>query len=315
MSKITIARSKSLKSLSIFILSNNRSLYSTRRLFEEASKRNHAIRVLPPISLSMLIEKNNISLYYQKEKLRKPHAIIPRLGQRKTMYTQAVIRQFEMLGVHSLNGSQAIVRSRDKLRTLQILSQNNISVPKTFFLDALEDIDIALDAVSGAPVIIKIPEGTQGLGVMLAETERSARSVLESLLEQGKHVLVQEFIEESKGSDTRAIILGGRLIAAMKRTANAGEFRANLHRGGRQSSVNLSLESERMAKMAVDSLGLQFAGVDLIDSKRGPLILEVNPSPGLEGIEEATSVNIAKECIIYLERLYKSKRKQDIVGY
>ena len=315
MSKITLTRKARNKSLSIYILSNNRSLYSTRRLFEEASKREHQVRVYPPISLSMMIEKKNTSLYFQKEKLKKPSAIIPRLGQRKAMYTQAVIRQFELQGVFSLNGSQAIVRGRDKLRTLQILSQNHISVPKTFFLDSLDDIDIALSSVSGAPVIIKIPEGTQGVGVMLAETERSARSILESLLDQGKHVLVQEFIEESKGSDTRAIILGGRLIAAMTRTSNKGEFRANVHRGGSQQSAKLTLESERMAKLAVDALGLQFAGVDLIDSKRGPLILEVNPSPGLEGIEEATEVNIARECIVYLERLYKSKRNADIVGY
>ncbi|MDH5716291.1 MAG: RimK family alpha-L-glutamate ligase [Spirochaetia bacterium] len=306
--KITLSTRKELKSLLIYILSNSRSLYSTRRFFEEGLKRNHKMRVYPPLSLSMMIEKQNTALYFQKEKLKNPDVIISRLGQRKASYSQAVFRQFEMLGALSLNECGAIVRSRDKLRTLQILSQKNISVPKTFFLDAPEDIDIALESVGGVPVIIKLPEGTQGVGVMLAESVRSARSILESLLDQEKHVLVQEFIEESLGADTRAIVLGGRVIASMQRKSVANEFRANVHRGGTQKKIKMTLETEKMARLAVELLGLKFAGVDLIESKRGPLILEVNPSPGIEGIEAATEVNIAEACILYIEKLYKLKK-------
>ncbi|MCB1147179.1 MAG: RimK family alpha-L-glutamate ligase, partial [Leptospiraceae bacterium] len=292
-----------------------RSLYSTRRLFEEAYKRGHKVKVYPPIDLSMLLSRRSLQLYFQRNQISAPDCIIPRLGMKKPGYTLSVIRQFEMMKVTTLNGSQAMGRSRDKLRALQILSQHNIGIPKTFFLDSLSDIEIAIEHVGGAPVIIKVPEGSQGMGVILAESVRSARSILETLLSQGRHVLVQEFISESKGSDIRVIILGGRVVAAMRRDSVADDFRANLHRGGSQSGVELSVEMHKTSQIAARALGLQFAGVDMVQSANGPLVLEVNSSPGLEGIEAASGANIALACVNYLEKLHKLKDQRDSVGY
>ncbi len=299
----------------VHILSNSRSLYSTRRLFEEAFKRGHKVKVYPPINLSIFIDRSLTQVYFQKQLLSKPDIIIPRLGQKKPNYTLAVLRQFEMMGVATLNGSQAMGRSRDKLRALQILAQNNIGVPRTFFLDSLSDIEIAMEMVGGAPLIIKLPEGSQGMGVMLAETIPSARSILETLLNQGMHVLVQEFIAESRGSDIRVIILGGKMLAAMRRISVSNDFRSNVHRGGSAEKVNLSIEATRTAQLAARTLGLQFAGVDVIESRRGPLILEVNPSPGLEGIETASGVNVAAAVIAYLEKLRRLQTARDSVGF
>lgn len=273
------------------------------------------MKVLPPIELSMVLARKGSDIFFQRQKISTPDCIIPRLGTKKASYTLAVIRQFEMLSVTSLNPSQAMGRTRDKLRSLQILARNNVGIPRTFFLDALSDIDVALDAVGGAPVIIKVPEGTQGMGVMLAESIRSARSILESQLNQGQHVFVQEFIEESQGKDIRIIILGGRMIAAMQRSSLGDEFRSNVHRGGTQSSIKISIEAQKTAQVAARLLGLQFAGVDVIESNRGPLVLEVNSSPGLEGIENATGLNIARQCTLYLEKLRNTREPKDRVGY
>jgi len=256
----------------------------------------------------LYIEKGECLVYFQKQILPKPDIIIPRVGQKKAAYTMAVIKQFEMMHVKSLNTIQSISRARDKLRSLQLLAQNNIPVPRTFFIDNISDIDIAIDAVGGAPVIIKLVEGTQGVGVILAESVRSARSILESLIIQGQHVLIQEFIGESTGKDLRAIVLNNKVIAAMQRTSIGDEFRSNVHRGGTHCNAKLSFESEKLAKLATNILGLNFAGVDLIESKRGPLILEVNPSPGIEGIETSTGINIAEQCIIYLEKEIRIKK-------
>lgn len=291
----------------IYILSNARTLYSTRRFFEEGVKRGHKVKVYPPAALTLSIEKNLCRVYFQQQALPKPDIIIPRVGQRKSGYSLAVIKQFEMLDVISLNMTQAISNARDKLRSLQILAQNNIPVPRTFFIDNISEIDIALEGVGGAPVIIKLIEGTQGMGVILAETARSARSILESLISQGQHVLIQEFIGESTGKDLRAIVLNNKVIAAMQRTSLGDEFRSNLHRGGSHQNMNLSIEGEKLARLAAKILGLNFAGVDLIESKRGPLILEVNPSPGIEGIEGSTGINVAEQCIFYLEKENKVK--------
>ena len=292
----------------IYILSNARSLYSTRRFFEEGIKRGYKVKVYPPVALALSIERNACRVFFQKTELPRPDIIIPRVGQRKASYTMAVIKQFEMLNVISLNAIQAISRARDKLRSLQLLAQNNIPVPRTFFIDNISEIDIALEAVGGTPVIIKLTEGTQGMGVMLAETVRSARSILESLIMQGQHVLIQEFISESTGRDLRVIVLNNKVIAAMQRESIGDEFRSNLHRGGSHSDIKLSIESEKLARLATKTLGLHFAGVDLIESKRGPLILEVNPSPGIEGIESSTGFNIAEQCIIYLEKELRLKQ-------
>ncbi|MCS6985781.1 MAG: RimK family alpha-L-glutamate ligase [Leptospiraceae bacterium] len=299
----------------VHILSNSRSLYSTRRLFEEAFKRGHKVRVYPPVNLALFIDKNVTQVFFQREALSRPDVVIPRLGQKKPNYTLAVLRQFEMMGVATLNGSQAMGRCRDKLRTLQILAQHNIPVPKTFFLDSLSDIELAIEMVGGPPLIIKLPEGSQGMGVMLAETVPSARSILEALLNQGLHVLVQEFIAESRGSDIRVIILGGKMIAAMRRISLSNDFRSNVHRGASTEKVNLSYEARRTAQQASRILGLQFAGVDVMESHRGPLVLEVNPSPGLEGIENASGVNVALAVIEYLEKLHRLQQVRDSVGY
>ncbi|MES0489570.1 MAG: RimK family alpha-L-glutamate ligase [Leptospirales bacterium] len=300
-------------SMNIYILSNSRSLYSTRRFFEEAVKSGHDAKVYPPVGLSLSIEKNRCEVYYDGQRIPFPDVIIPRVGQRKTNYTMAVIKHFEINHAISLNKTQGILRARDKLRSLQVLAQKGIPVPRTVFIDQNQDIDDAIERIGGAPIIIKLTEGTQGMGVMLAESKRSARSILESVLNQGQHVLLQEFIQESKGNDIRAIVLGDRVIASMRRSSLGDEFRSNIHRGGKQSQMQLSIEAEQMAKLAVRSLGVQFAGVDLIESKRGPLILEVNPSPGLEGIETVTEKNIAGECIRFLEKTFMfTERKKYI---
>lgn len=294
----------------IYVLSNSRSLYSTRRFFEEAVKNGHKTSVYPPAGLSLHIEKKGSEIFYRKKQIAIPEIIIPRVGQKKTLYTLAIIKQFEIMGAVTLNPTQGIRRSRDKLRSLQVLAQHNVPVPKTFSLDDLSEIDIAIASVEGPPVIIKVTEGTQGVGVILAESKRSARSILESLIQQGQHVLVQEFIEESSGRDIRVIVLGNEVIASMQRSSIGDEFRSNVHRGGTSSQVDLTIESKRMAIVAVRALGLRFAGVDLIESNRGPLIMEVNPSPGLEGIETSTGENVAKAAIQYLDMLYIEKQKK-----
>jgi ribosomal protein S6--L-glutamate ligase len=301
--------------LSMHILSNSRSLYSTRRLFEEAFKRGHKVKVYPPAELSVFLDRNTLDIYFQNQKIQKPDCIIPRLGQKKPEYTLSIIRQYEMLHSATLNNSQAMARSRDKFRSMQILTQSRIAVPKTFYLDALEDIDMAIELAGGAPLILKLPTGSQGMGVMLAETRASARSILDTLLNQGQQVMVQEFIAEAKGSDIRAIVLGGKLITAMRRSAINDDFRSNIHRGGTSEITELTIESKRAVQLAARVLGLQFAGVDLIESKRGPLILEVNSSPGLEGIEGATGVNVALHCVQYLEKLNRLRSLRDQIGY
>jgi len=302
------------KKLSVYILSNSRSLYSTRRLFEEATKKEHRVKVFPPIDLSVYVEKRNGEIYFQNKKILIPDCIIPRIGIKKMSYTLGTIRQFEILGSASLNASQAIGRSRDKLRTLQIISQTSIGMPKTMVIDSLADVETVINRFE-MPLIIKLLEGTQGVGVLIAESKRSARSILESLLNQGQLVMIQEFIKEASGSDIRAIILGGRLIAAMRRRSNSDDFRSNIHRGGTYELVKLTYEAEKVARMAAATMGLQFAGVDLVESNRGPLVLEVNSSPGLEGIESATGVNVAGECINYLEKLVRIKNRKDQVGF
>jgi len=299
------------KKLKIFILSNSRSLYSTKRLFEEIVKREHHGRVYPPIDLTMSIGVNKNRIFHDNRIVPTPDWIIPRFGQKKPSYTLSVFRQFEIMGAKSLNASISMSRSRDKLRSLQILTKAKINIPQTYYLDALSDIDLLLKMIKNEKVIIKLIDGTQGVGVMLAESKMSAKSILESVLSQGQHVIVQEFIEESAGEDKRAIILGGRLIAAMKRKSITGDFRSNIHRGGSHEKVTLSIEAERMAVHATKILDLDFAGVDIVESDRGPLILEVNSSPGLEGIEKTTEINIAEKIVTYIERVHYHKSKEE----
>jgi len=293
------------KPLHIYILSNSRSLYSTKRFFEECVKKGHKAKVYPPSQLTLLIEKDQCQIYFQQKPIPVPDIIIPRVGQNHPNYNLAIIKQFEIMGATTLNPVQAIIRSRDKLRSLQLLAQNGIPVPKTYFLNDVASINQAISTTGGAPTIIKITSGTQGVGVILSESIRSARSVLETMISQEQYVIVQEFIQESSGRDKRAIVLGDKVVATMERISMDDEFRANIHRGATHSKVELSIEAAKMARLATKILGLNFAGVDLIESNRGPLILEVNPSPGIEGIEAATQLNIAEFCVQYLEKKMK----------
>lgn len=288
--------------MKIIVLSRNKNLYSTQRLVEAGKKRGHEMEIIDHLKCNITIEKKNPRIYYKGDFLEDVDAIIPRIGASVTFYGTAVIRQFEMMGVFSTLESEALVRSRDKLRSLQILSRAKVGLPKTVFTNYSKEVEDTIKQVGGAPLIIKLLEGTQGLGVVLAETKNAAKSVIEAFNGLQARVMVQEFIEEAKGMDTRAFVVDGHVIGAMRRKAKDGEFRSNLHRGGTAEVVELSTQEEIAAVKAVKALGLDVAGVDMLQSSRGPLILEVNPSPGLEGIEEATGINIARSIIKYIEK-------------
>jgi ribosomal protein S6--L-glutamate ligase len=288
--------------MNIKILSRNSSLYSTQRLIEAAKKRNHDIEVIDPLKCDLIIEKKNPSIYYKGRHIEDADAVIPRVGASVTFYGTAVVRQFEMMGVFSTTESQSLVRSRDKLRSLQVLSRARLGLPKTVFTNYSKDVGEVIDHVGGAPLIIKLLEGTQGLGVVLAETKNAAESVIEAFNGLQARVIVQEFIKEAGGADIRAFVVDGHVVGAMKRQGKEGEFRSNLHRGGSASIIQLSDEEENAAIKAAKAMGLGVAGVDMLQSSRGPLILEVNSSPGLEGIEHATGKDIAKSIIRYIER-------------
>ena len=288
--------------MNIKILSRNGNLYSTARLVEAAKKRKHNVEVIDPLKCDLIIEKKKPSVYYKGRYLSETDAIIPRIGASITYYGTAVVRQFEMMGCFTTTESQALVRSRDKLRSLQILSRARLGLPKTVFTNYSRDVAEIIDHVGGAPLIIKLLEGTQGLGVVLAETKNAAESVIEAFNGLQARVIVQEFIKEAKGADIRAFIIDGQVVGAMKRHGKEGEFRSNLHRGGTAEVITLSDEEENAAIKAAKAMGLGVAGVDMLQSARGPLILEVNSSPGLEGIEKATGKDIAKNVIRYIER-------------
>ena len=288
--------------MNIKILSRNGNLYSTSRLVEAAKKRKHNVEVIDPLKCDLIIEKKKPSVYYKGRYLSETDAIIPRIGASITYYGTAVVRQFEMMGCFTTTESQALVRSRDKLRSLQILSRARLGLPKTVFTNYSRDVAEIIDHVGGAPLIIKLLEGTQGLGVVLAETKNAAESVIEAFNGLQARVIVQEFIKEAKGADIRAFIIDGQVVGAMKRQGKEGEFRSNLHRGGTAEVITLSDEEENAAIKAAKAMGLGVAGVDMLQSARGPLILEVNSSPGLEGIEKATGKDIAKSVIRYIER-------------
>ena len=287
--------------MKIIILSRNAHLYSTKRLVEAAKKRKHEVEVIDPLMCDIIIEKKNPKVVFKGRTL-EADAIIPRIGASVTFYGTAVVRQFEMMKVFSAVESQALVRSRDKLRSLQVLSRAGLGMPKTVFSNYAKDVQSMIEYVGGAPLVIKLLEGTQGLGVVLAETNNAAESVIEAFNGLQARVIVQEFIKESKGADLRAFIVDGVVVGAMKRQGKEGEFRSNLHRGGSANIIELSDEEENAALKAAKSLGLGICGVDLLQSARGPLILEVNSSPGLEGIEAATKKDIASNIIRFIER-------------
>ncbi len=288
--------------MNIKILSRSASLYSTNALVQAAVKRKHNVQVIDPLNCDIVIERQKPEIYYRGRKLDHVDAVIPRIGSSTTFYGTAVVRQFEMMNVFTTLTSQALIQSRDKLRSLQILSKAGLGLPKTVFTNYSKDVSEVISHVGGAPLIIKLLEGTQGLGVVLAETKTAAESVLEAFNGLQARVIVQEFIKEAKGADLRALVVDGQVVGAMKRQGKEGEFRSNLHRGGTAKVVTLSRHEEQAAIMAAKSLKMGVAGVDLLQSNRGPLILEVNSSPGLEGIETATGKDIAKSIIKYIER-------------
>ena len=287
--------------MKIAILSRSRTLYSTRVLAQAARKRGHKVHVVDYLRLHMDITSREPRIYLGKRELADYDAIIPRIGAQHTFFGTAVVRQFEMMGVFSLNESVAISRARDKLRCLQLLARRGIGLPVTAFAHDPEAARELIDICGGAPLIIKLLEGTQGVGVVLAETEKAAESVIEAFRGLDAHILAQEFIAESAGSDLRAFVVGDEVVAALKRQAAKGEFRANLHRGAKAEAVELSDQERRMALRATKALGLNVAGVDLIRSNDGPLVIEVNASPGLEGIQTATGVDVAMKIITLIE--------------
>lgn len=286
----------------IVILSRNPNLYSTKRLMEAGEQRGHEMFVVDHSKCDLVIEKKNPVIIYKGEKLEKIDAVIPRIGASVTFFGTAVVRQFEMMKIFTAVESQALVRSRDKLRSLQILSRAGLGLPKTVFSNYSKNVKNIIQGAGGAPVVIKLLEGTQGLGVVLAETDNAAESVIEAFNGLKVRVIVQEFIKEAKGADIRAFVVDGVVVGAMKRQGKKGEFRSNLHRGGTAEIITLSEEEENAALKAARVMGLGVCGVDLLQSSHGPLILEVNSSPGLEGIESATESDIAKSIIRYVER-------------
>lgn len=286
--------------MKIGILSRNQKIYSTNRLVEAARKRGHVVKVVDHIKCYMNITSNRPEVHYKKENLTFD-AIIPRIGASVTFYGSAILRQFEMMGVYVLNDSLSIIRSRDKLCAGQILAGNGIGMPVTGFAHSAGNTADLIKMVGGTPLVVKLLEGTQGKGVILAETKKAAESVIEAFLDLDAYFIVQEFIKESGGADIRCFVIGDEVVAAMKRQGAEGEFRSNLHRGGTAICVDISEEEKKTAIQAARAMGLNVAGVDILRSKRGPLVLEVNSSPGLEGIEKATGKDIAGMIIEHIE--------------
>ena len=294
--------------MKIAILSRNPKLYSTRRLVEAAETRGHEVRVLDVLRCYMNITSMRPSIHYKGEELTGFDAVIPRIGASVTFYGTAVLRQFEMMGVYPLNESVAITRSRDKLRSLQLLARKGIGLPVTGFAHSPDDVQDMLSMVGGAPAVIKLLEGTQGIGVVLAETKKAAESVIEAFMGLKANILIQEFIKEAGGSDIRCLVVGGKVVAAMKRQGKEGEFRSNLHRGGSASVIRLTPEERSTAVRAAGIMGLNVCGVDILRSNHGPVVMEVNSSPGLEGIETATEKDVAGMVIEFIEKNSKPNK-------
>ena len=301
--------------MKIAILSQNANLYSTRRLREAGEKRGHDMRVIDYLRCYMNITSKKPTIVYRGKPLENFDAIIPRIGASKTFYGTAVVRQFEVMDVFSPNQSQAISRSRDKLRSMQILAREGVGLPVTGFAHATQDIDGLIETVGGAPLVIKLLEGTQGIGVVLAETYQAAKSVIEAFRGLDANILVQEFIKEAGGADIRCFIVGGEVIAAMKRQGAEGEFRSNLHRGGNAQVEKLSEAEIDTAVRAAKAMGLKVAGVDLLRSNHGPVVMEVNSSPGLEGIEKATKIDVAGKIIDYIAQNAAESDRSDRITY
>ena len=287
--------------MNIFILSRNKNLYSTSRLVEAGNKLGHNVRVVDYMRCYMNITSRKPTIFYGGESLGKVDAVIPRIGASNTFYGTAVVKQFEMMDSYCVNTSDAIANSRDKLRSLQILAEAGINMPITGFASHTKDIEGVIESVGSTPLIMKLLQGTQGQGIVLAETRKAAESVMSAFRQLDADIMVQEFIKESGGTDIRAFVVGDEVVASMKRIAPEGEFRSNVHRGGTTEKVQLTSEEENIAVNASRILGLSIAGVDLMRSDRGPLILEVNSSPGLQGIETCSEVDVAEKIILHIE--------------
>lgn len=302
--------------MKIAILSNGNANYSTRRLVEVALARGHEVKVIKYKNISASIEQNSPKLVYRGKELGYFDAVIPRIASYMTRYGTAMVRQLEMQGIYTISSSIAINRTRDKLRSMQLLSKVGVAIPKTVFSRNTADIDDLIEMVGGVPVIIKLARGTHGNGVVLAETKRMAKSALQALYlhnEDGTNILLQEFIKESAGTDIRVFVVGGRVVASMRRQSLDDDFRSNLHKSGQGTSIKLTEEERKMAIRAAKAMGLSVAGVDMMRSARGPLVLEVNASPGF-GIEKVTGRDVATPIIEYIERNAKRRPKKDKIG-
>lgn len=286
----------------IAILSRDGALYSCKRLREAAQGRRHSIDILDPLSCYMNINPAAPSVHYRGRRLIKYDAVIPRIGSLITFYGTAVLRQFEMLGSFPLNNAVAVIRARDKLHSLQLLAREGIDLPITGFAHSPDDTGDLIEMVGGAPLVVKLVEGTQGIGVVLAETRQAAESVIDAFRGLNAHILVQEYVREAQGKDIRCLVIGDRVVAAIERQAKAGDFRSNLHRGGTARTVHISEQERAVALKAAQTLGLNVAGVDILRAARGPLVMEVNASPGLEGIESTTGIDIAGMMIEFIEQ-------------
>lgn len=295
------------------ILSRKKTLYSTRRLVEAAQARGHQATVVDYSRCYMNITSHKPEVLVGRSSLRFD-AIIPRIGASMTFYGTAVVRQFEMMGIFSANGSQAISRSRDKLRALQILAKEGTGLPVTSFARSPKDIESLIEVVGGAPLVVKLVEGTQGVGVVLAETNKAAESVIGAFRQLDANILVQEFIKEAGGADIRAFVVDGKVVASMKRQGAEGEFRSNLHRGGHAEIVKLTPEERSTAVRSAKALGLHVAGVDMLRSNHGPVVMEVNSSPGLEGIETSSGVDVADRIIRFMEKQGGAGHKKDRIS-
>ena len=293
--------------MKIAILSRNKNLYSTRRLVEAVQARGHTAVVIDFLRCYMNITPHKPTIHFHGHELNDIDSVIPRIGASVSFYGAAVVRQFEMMGIHTLNKSVGITRSRDKLHSLQMLSCKGIGLPVTGFANRPDEIEDLIRMVGGAPLVIKLLSGTQGIGVVLAETKQAASSVIEAFMGLKANILVQEYIEEAKGTDIRCFVIGNKVVAAMERTAKAGEFRSNLHRGGTSKLIKITPEERSTAVRSAKILGLNVAGVDILRANHGPVVMEVNSSPGLEGIEAATGKDIAGMIVDFLEKAAKPK--------
>jgi ribosomal protein S6--L-glutamate ligase len=296
--------------MKLAILSRNANLYSTSRLRDAAEARGHDVRVIDYLRCYMNITAHRPAVMLQGTELTDLDAVIPRIGASHTFYGTAVVRQFEMMGTFTANESQAISRARDKLRALQLLARNGIGLPVTGFAHSTKDIDGLLDTVGGPPVVVKLTEGTQGMGIVLAETRKAAESVISAFRQLDANILVQEFIREARGADIRAFVVGNRVVASMRRQSAPGEFRSNLHRGGTADKIRLTPEERAVAVRAARTMGLDVCGVDLVRSKHGPLVLEVNSSPGLEGIEGTSGVDVARRIVEWIEKSHANRPRR-----